>query len=104
MLQLVPIEENNDVNTGLIEIYHGGRWRPICSHGFSRNEAQVVCKQLGYTSGWIRDGKDRSHRSSTGWMTNVSCRGNELRLDACRFNHFGRRSCPGHRPAAVSCE
>lgn len=104
MLRLVAFEESNDVNTGLVEIYHSSRWMPICSHGFGRNEAQVACQQMGYTAGWMRNSRDRSRNSRSLWMTNVQCRGTETRLDACRHNNFGARQCPGLKPAAVTCE
>ncbi|XP_046565328.1 uncharacterized protein LOC124274041 [Haliotis rubra] len=104
MLRLVPFEESSDVNTGHVEIYHSSRWMPICSHGFGRNEAQVACEQMGYTAGWMRNSRDRSRNSRSLWMTNVQCRGTEIRLDACRHNNFGARQCPGLKPAAVTCE
>ncbi|XP_067648737.1 uncharacterized protein [Haliotis asinina] len=104
MLRLVPFEESSDVNTGHVEIYHNSRWMPICSHGFGRNEAQVACEQMGYTAGWMRNSRDRSRNSRSLWMTNVQCRGTEIRLDACRHNNFGARQCPGLKPAAVTCE
>ncbi|XP_046340855.2 uncharacterized protein LOC124121822 [Haliotis rufescens] len=104
MLRLVAFEESNDVNTGLVEIYHSSRWMPICSHGFGRNEAQVACQQMGYTAGWMRNSRDRSRNSRSLWMTNVQCRGTETRLDACRHNNFGARQCPGLKSAAVTCE
>jgi len=33
---------------GRLEIYLRGQWGTVCSDGFSRTNAEVVCGQLGY--------------------------------------------------------
>ncbi len=33
-----------------LEIYLQGEWGTVCSRGFSETEAEVACKQLGYSS------------------------------------------------------
>ena len=35
----------------LVEVKIGGRWGGICDDGFSFNEANVVCRQLGFELG-----------------------------------------------------
>ena len=34
---------------GVIEIFNGARWGPICDVEFDQVDGDVVCKQLGYT-------------------------------------------------------
>ena len=36
--------------SGVVEIFIGGAWGPVCFEGTSIMEADVVCKQLGYSA------------------------------------------------------
>ena len=33
---------------GVIEVFNGGRWGPICDEHFDIADANVVCRQFGY--------------------------------------------------------
>ena len=34
---------------GVVEIFNGARWGPICDVEFDQEDGEVVCRQLGYT-------------------------------------------------------
>ena len=34
---------------GRVEILHDGQWGSVCGRKFGYNEAQVICRSLGYT-------------------------------------------------------
>ena len=34
---------------GLVEVYCNGQWGTICDDQFGQEEADTVCRQLGYT-------------------------------------------------------
>ena len=34
---------------GRLEIFHDGQWGTVCDDFFGSDEADIVCKQLGYT-------------------------------------------------------
>lgn len=38
------------MSEGLVEIYLHGEWGKVCSDRMSSNEANVICRQLGYDS------------------------------------------------------
>ena len=34
---------------GVIEVFNGGVWGPICDEYFDQEDGDVMCRQLGYT-------------------------------------------------------
>ncbi|KAI8789972.1 galectin-3-binding protein, partial [Biomphalaria glabrata] len=93
---------------GTVVIFHDGKWGAICDSQWDKQDATVVCRQLGYS----RVVKT-SIRSEFGmgtkrmWLSGVQCHGDELRLSDCLsrgFNSSTRDHCPGRaRSAGVIC-
>ena len=49
----VRLVDGNSPNEGRVEICIDNQWGTVTSHGWSSNDAKVVCRQLGYPT----DGK-----------------------------------------------
>ena len=49
------VSSTGDPSKGRLEVYYRGRWGTVCSRNpntlFSRDEALVACRQLGYVQG-----------------------------------------------------
>ncbi|XP_031566226.1 deleted in malignant brain tumors 1 protein-like isoform X3 [Actinia tenebrosa] len=87
-------------NEGRVEIKYG-TWGNICSNGFGTNEANVVCKMLGYQGAITAKSYDQL--SYTAWLKDVSCHGNENSTDECTHSSFASQSCPNSKIAGVVC-
>ena len=50
---MTRLQGGDFVNEGCVEVYYNGQWGTICDNGFGSDDANTICKQLGY-SGYIR--------------------------------------------------
>ena len=79
----------------------GGFFGPVCDDSWGSNEANVVCRQLGFTYG---DAFPNSHWGSvpsTFSMDNVGCTGDEMYLQDCDYSPSD--DCGGGEGAGVHC-
>merc|ERR1712168_334295 len=73
-----------DEKEGRVEVYHEGEWGTVCDDVNDNNKvAQVVCKQLGYSSGVKIDTTEAQRGAGTIWMDDVHCSGEETSLLDC---------------------
>ena len=78
----------------------------MCADGWDLNDANVVCKQLGYSrarSATIRS--DYGQDCGRIWISDVNCHISWLssRLEDCPFSGWGVRSCNHSGYAGVIC-
>ena len=45
----VHLEGGQNKYEGHVEVCNNGEWKTVCDIGWRRQEAQVVCRQLGYS-------------------------------------------------------
>ena len=76
----------------------------MCDDYWDLTDANVVCKQLGYT-GASRATSMASYGQGNGtiWMDNVDCYSWNLRLGDCRFAGWGIHNCEHSEDAGVIC-
>ena len=90
-----------------MEVYHNGEWGTVCDDGWDLNDAQVVCRQLGFGPAIIaRDQAfyGESVQYAEIWLDNVNCIGTESALDDCSHNGWGIGNCYDHfYDAGVQC-
>ena len=90
---------------GRVEVYYNGTWGTVCDDLFDINEANVICRQLGYP-GPIQYHKRAYYGQGTGtiWLDNLACDGTETRLHDCGNNGIGINNCGHNEDAGVSCQ
>ncbi|XP_013421067.1 deleted in malignant brain tumors 1 protein isoform X2 [Lingula anatina] len=89
---------------GRVEIYYKGVWGTVCDDEWDIDDANVVCRALGY-SGAEAAYKAAAFGGGTGriWLDNVMCLGFEPSLEYCGHNGWGVENCGHSEDAGVSC-
>ena len=116
---------NTSLWYGRVEIYYVGSWGAVCDTGWGYEEANVVCRQLGFSgtdsaalseftsyygvfSGLVADSVFGSS-NGTIWIDKVKCNGDENGLSQCRYNGWsipiglGFGYCQHTEEASVVC-
>ena len=75
--------------------------RPICDDSWDDTDASVVCRMLGYGSGFATYRSEYGALEPTFIMDDVACNGDEDHIYDCP--HSNRHNCGGHEVAGVRC-
>ena len=88
---------------GRVEIYHNGVWGTVCDDFFGREEAEVICRQMGASRGFALT--DCQYGEGTGQilLDDLMCIGSETRLDECEHRGWGTNNCGHQEDASVNC-
>ncbi|OWF37434.1 neurotrypsin-like [Mizuhopecten yessoensis] len=110
MIACDPLEEGTvrlvsgqNEQEGRVEIVHNGKWGTICDDDFDENDAQVVCRQLGYSGGSVAREAAFGRGKGPIWMDQVTCSGNEQRLTECEYPGWRQEDCSHWEDVGVVC-
>ena len=87
---------------GRVEVHHNGEWGTVCDREWDLNDAQVVCKELGFGNA-VAATRNAFYGQGRGsvWLGNLQCVGTEWTIGNC--SHSGRFYCYHNSDAGVKC-
>ncbi|MEE6488461.1 hypothetical protein FKM82_015234 [Ascaphus truei] len=89
---------------GRVEVYYKGDWGSVCDDGWTELNAQVVCRQLGF-SGPSALASEEEFGAGEGsvLLDDVACRGLEASLLECTHSAWGQHDCSHSEDVGVRC-
>ncbi|PIK43385.1 laccase-type phenoloxidase [Apostichopus japonicus] len=90
---------------GRVEIYLNGSWGTICDDYWDKVDADVTCRQLGYSAA-ITAVSSAGYGEGTGqiWLDDVQCGGSEHNVLSCANRGVGVHNCGHGEDAGLKCE
>ena len=89
---------------GRVEIFHAGHWGTVCDDFWDIIDAQVVCRELGYSRAL---GAPRRAFFGEGnghiWLDDVHCDGSEQSIRMCPHRGWNNENCRHTEDASVIC-
>ena len=70
---------------GTVEVYYNGTWGTVCDDEWDLNDAQVVCRELGFGQAIAArsEGYYYGQSSSMIWLDELNCTGTESSIVTC---------------------
>lgn len=96
--------KNNSTSEGRVEVRYGGLWGTVCDDYWDYQDAQVVCRQLGFQYA-VAALSSTVFGPGEGpiWMDNVECNGTELHIGECEHADLDMINCGHSEDAGVIC-
>ncbi|XP_064388263.1 uncharacterized protein LOC135336419 isoform X3 [Halichondria panicea] len=90
---------------GRVEICFNGQWGTVCDDSWGNNDATVVCRQVGHSDQGARAFQSAffGQGDCPILLDDVSCNGNEERLESCGSRGYEVHNCGHHEDAGVRC-
>merc|ERR1712038_359608 len=100
----VRLVNGTSPNEGRVELFYGGNWGTVCDDDWDIEDANVVCKMLGYPSA-LRVSRLMEFGEGTGKiiLDDVNCLGSEKNIAECPHEGFYSNNCFHREDAGVIC-
>ena len=100
----VRLVGGSNLGEGRVEVNINNEWGTICDDSWDINDAEVVCRQLGFGSPFSAPGSARFGQGAGRiLLENIFCSGNESSLASCSHRGVGSHNCRHSEDASVVC-
>lgn len=89
---------------GRVEIQYNNKWGTICGNVWSQENADVVCKTLGFENKSIVFKKSFGQGKGPIWLADVRCFGEETSIAECCHREWGINNCGHNQDVGVVCK
>ena len=98
------VSPTNSLSSGRVEVFYNGTWGTVCDDWWDLQDADVVCRQLGY-DGALSAPRAAAFEQGTGpiWLDDVRCFGNEKSIFQCGHKGWGVENCGHSEDAGAVC-
>ena len=98
------IQQGLTAREGLVQVYLNNTWMWVCDQHWDKQDADVVCRELGYTgTSVLFSGSANVQGNDTLWINSVQCFGNESSFAFCAHDGRTNGSCTNGQNAGVVC-
>ena len=89
---------------GRVEVLYNGQWGTVCDDGWDLNDAEVMCRQLGFgptiaARHYAAYGQGRGKI----WLDDLNCVGTESNIGHCLHRGWGNYYCSHYEDAGIKC-
>lgn len=95
-------QTEDNATTGQVEMYVNENWVTVCADGFDENDAQVVCRELGFGNSKTLVPGAFGSKYYTDSILNLNCTGTEATIKECSFEQ-GTCAQRSYNYASVIC-
>ncbi|CAE1296097.1 Neurotrypsin [Acanthosepion pharaonis] len=88
--------------SGRIEITRKGVKGTVCDDHFDNNDAKVICRMMGYSSGKVIPNIFGQGQGVI-WLDDLNCTGSEVELEICSNLSWGTHNCGHSEDVAIKC-
>ena len=105
----VRLGGSSNANEGYVEVNVNNQgWKGVCDDGFGINDARVICRMLGYSSGasdYFTNSSPFGYGSSGDYFAvdDLNCSGNEESIADCVHDPWYTDDCSNSEWAGVRC-
>jgi len=99
--------KDSTASQGRVEVRYNNRWGTVCDDDFGIEDANVVCKQLGFSegaSGFTEKALVFGPGEGQIWLTWMDCTGSESSVNECEKVLGPGNGCSHSEDAGVYCK
>ena len=102
----VRLVDGSSDREGRVEVFYNGEWGTVCSDFFDVQDAEVICRMVGFPGAVSVEVKGRfgaGNSSQKILLDDLWCSGQESSVASCSFRGWGSHNCSHNQDAGVVC-